>query len=172
MKRKIIGFFVCMLVITTGSITSMAISQDAVEETSFEESAVCCTGSIDIGISPNTVYYKIVKICNCGEEGSLLNWEVKSAPLWITWTFYPGSGTNLVAPECVEMTIKLISPAEPGNYTGNIKVVNSDNPDDYCEIPVDITVFRQRNLARFTLFFEFLQSHPNLFPILRQFLGL
>ena len=56
-------------------------------------------------------------------------------------------------------------------FTGEVKIVNSDDPDDFCIIAVSlVTPVSQQSIN--SLFLRFLEQHPNIFPILRHLLGL
>ena len=110
---------------------------------------------------------------NIGESGSLLDWEIESYPDWGTWTFTPESEEDLT-PEAgaVTVDVEVVAPDESETeFTGEVKVVNSDDPDDFCIIDVSLaTPVNQQSIN--SLFLRFLEQHPNLFPILRHLLGL
>jgi len=109
---------------------------------------------------------------NIGEPDSLLDWEVKEWPEWGDWIFEPFNGNNL-KPEDGDITVEITITApeeENTEFIGEIKIVNKEDNDDYEIITVTLTT--PRNRAINTPFLNFLQNHPNLFPILRQILGL
>ncbi|UCF49563.1 MAG: hypothetical protein JSU91_07380, partial [Thermoplasmatales archaeon] len=67
---------------------------------------------------------------------------------WGDWTFNPTSGTGL-APEDGNVTIEVTFILPEGAneiYTGDIRVVNTDNANDYCEIDVFVKTPRDRSL--------------------------
>jgi hypothetical protein len=108
---------------------------------------------------------------NIGDVGSGLNWEVESAtiPSWGTWTITPVSGTGLAGGDSVTVGVSVVSPAEKKKtFTGTIKIVNTDNPDDFCEIDVSLTTPRT---VTNPLLLRILEKFPNAFPILRYILG-
>jgi len=112
------------------------------------------------------------EISNIGEDGSLLNWKVDSWPSWGTWTFSPNNGTALPKGSWVTITATVVAPTEkPEEFTGKVKVINADDPTDFCEI--DVTLKTPKNLdVQFLLFFgRIFERFPHAFPILRHLLG-
>jgi hypothetical protein len=85
-------------------------------------------------------------IRNIGEPSSNLNWEIAEWPEWGRWTFTPSSGDNL-KPETGEVTIgiSLITPLELGaQFSGQIKVVNKDNPNDFGIVEISLKTIKNR----------------------------
>jgi len=129
------------------------------------EPAICCEGEIEwTDVKPGDTVTATFEVCNCGEEGSFLNWEICGEPEWgENWTFDPASGTGLAYDECVEVEVSVEAPEEENEeFEGEIEACNSDDPDDTCTVPVrlvtpcDLPVFLELILQRF--------------PILRQIL--
>jgi len=109
-------------------------------------------------------------IKNSGDPGLSIDWEVSSWPTWGTWSFAPDSGVDL-KPEDGELTIEVtvIAPNKTNeDFTGYVKVVNTENSSDYCIIHIMLNTPRSLKTNHF--FIQFLQRHPNLFPILRKLL--
>jgi hypothetical protein len=107
-------------------------------------------------------------IKNRGDPGSTIDWEVTSWPTWGDWSFTPDSGNDL-KPEDGELTIDVdvIAPNEINeDFTGYVKVVNTENSSDYCIIHIMLNT--PRSLKTNNFFIQFLQRHPNVFPILRK----
>ena len=73
---------------------------------------------------------------NIGEEGSLLNWEIVDWPSCGVWTFDPDGGTEL--PVGTSLTVVAEILVTGGEMLGYVLIINSDNPDDYCEIDISI----------------------------------
>jgi hypothetical protein len=72
---------------------------------------------------------------NIGDPESLLDWEIESYPNWGTWTFDPESGVGLTPEDgTVIVQVEVTAPEEGSEFTGDIKLVNSENPDDFCTI--------------------------------------
>jgi hypothetical protein len=112
-------------------------------------------------------------VLNSGEAGSLLNWVVDSYPTWGTWTFTPDSGTGLADGDSVTITVEVVAPAQKKKtFTGKVKLINSDDPTDFCEIDVSLTTPRVRSLTGLNLIIQrIFEKYPNLFPILRHILA-
>ena len=137
--------------------------------------AICCQGDLNWdNIGPGKQVTGEFEVSNCGDDGSELDWEVDSYPLdWGTgWTFTPASGTGLTPAQGWQtVQVQFTAPNEKEmNYTGRIRVSNSNTPQDYCVLDVTLRTPRNREINR--PFLNFLQNHPNLFPIIRQLLGL
>jgi len=123
-------------------------------------------------ISPGEEITGEFAVENIGDPNSLLDWEVTEWPEWGDWVFTPFSGNNL-KPEDGEFIVGITVTApeeENTELTGEIKIENKENPDDYDTISITLKTPRNRATQRPLL--NFLQNHPNLFPMLRQILGL
>ena len=120
---------------------------------------------------------------NFGDPGTELDWEIIEWPEWGNWTFTPISGNEL-KPEDGKITVN-VSVAAPkqitipykdrvdNEYIGEVKIINLENSSDFEIIPVYLKTPRNRLInTPFHWFYNFLQSHPNMFPIIRQLLGL
>jgi hypothetical protein len=109
-------------------------------------------------------------IKNSGDPGSSIDWEVSSWPTWGSWSFAPDSGVDL-KPEDGELTIEVsvVAPDEINeDFTGYVKVVNTENSSDYCIIHIMLNTPRSLKTNHF--FIQFLLRHPNVLPILRKLL--
>ncbi len=86
-------------------------------------------------VEPGAIVTGSFTVENIGDPESLLDWEIESYPDWGTWTFDPDSGTGL-KPEDGPVTIEVevIWPEETNG--GEIKIVNCENPDDFCTINI------------------------------------
>ena len=136
--------------------------------------AICCQGVLSWdNIGPGKQVTGEFEVSNCGDDGSELDWEVDSFPDWGTdWTFTPPSGTGLTPAQGWQtVQVEFTAPDEEEmEYEGRIRVKNSNTPTDYCVLDVTLKTPRNREVNR--PFFNFLENHPNLFPIIRQLLGL
>jgi len=104
----------------------------------------------------------------------LLDWENQWLPKWGEWTFNPYSGENL-SPKDGLFTVQVtcIAPDEKNKeFTGSIRIRNSENNSDYDEIPVSLTLPKNKpsifNLPIPSWLFE---HFPNALLILRYMLG-
>jgi hypothetical protein len=132
---------------------------------------VACEGIIEwLDVKPEDFVHETFGVANNGDTGSLLNWHIDSYPTWgAGWTFNPSSGTNLAVGDSVTVNVSCYAPSQPNEqFTGFIQVFNSDDASDYCT--VQVTCITPRNKAIPSPFLNFLQSHPNMFPILQLFI--
>ena len=136
------------------------------------EPAICCDGELTwTDVTPGGEVTGTFEVCNCGDEGSYLNWQFESEPDWGTWEIEPDSGTELPYDECVEITVTVTAPTDKNKeFTGKIKMINTDNPDDYCEVDVTLTTPRPRTI-QFPLLQKILEKFPNAFLILKYILN-
>ena len=134
-----------------------------------------CSGEIrQEGVAPGATVTGSFTVENGGDPGSELNWEVNETPEWGTdWAFTPASGTGLT-PEDGQVTVEVSFIAPPDSeteFTGDIKIINTDDSSDFCKINVYVMTPRYK-----TLNFPFLQRiferFPNAFPLLKQILGI
>jgi hypothetical protein len=98
-----------------------------------------------------------------GAAGSTLNWEIESFPDWGTWTITPDSGTTNYG-DRVDVEVSVVAPDEQESaFTGEIKVVNTENSDDFAIIPCSLTTpkFKQSFIQ------QFIERFPNLRNIFR-----
>ena len=96
-----------------------------------------------------------------------LDWEIESTPEWgEEWSFDPNGGTDLGPYDPVKVIVEVIAPDTKDDFTGELKIVNSENPDDYEIIDVTLTTPRNRLLPnRFLL--RLFERFPNAFPLLQ-----
>lgn len=140
------------------------------EEPQPDEPDLDCEGSfnwmdVEAGVTLNGNF----QVINIGDTGSLLNWKIESFPNWGNWSFNPESGENLTpedGPVAVQVTV--VAPDEINKeFEGYIRVENQENLEDFDVIPVYLKTPRKRTIS--APFLDFLNNHPNLFPILRIF---
>jgi hypothetical protein len=90
---------------------------------------------------------------NNGAPYSKLNWEINSHPEWGTWTFIPESGYNLTpesGPQTI--TVHVIAPQKSSQtYTGDLIIVNTDNPTDFEKISVSLSTPKIRKYITHTI---------------------
>jgi len=102
-----------------------------------------------------------------------LDWEIESHPDWGTWSFNPESGTGLEEDDTVTIDVEVIAPDEPETeFTGEVILVNSNDPDDTCIIDVSLATPVSQQVDIHPLFQRMLEWFPNAFPILRHLLRL
>lgn len=135
-----------------------------------------CQDSINwTNINPGTILYSEFTIKNIGDPGSKLYWEVSEHPTeWgSNWTFSPNNGTGLT-PEAGLETIFIsveIPDESKKEFHGTIKVVNENNPSDYCEIELYLQTPRS-NTVFYSVFFRLFEHFLNAFPVFRNLIRL
>jgi hypothetical protein len=138
--------------------------------------AICCEGRlIWEEVVPGSTVNGTFQICNCGETGSYLSWQFDSAPSWpgAIWEIEPDSGEGLAEGDCVTITVKVTAPPDKNTeFDGKIKMVNKDNASDFCTVDVVLITPKTKSYNVNPFFLRWLEQHQNLFPILRQLLGL
>jgi hypothetical protein len=113
----------------------------------------------------NTVIGEIL-VYNEGDAGSTLNWQVASWPTWGTWTFNPPSGSISYSYTPIQVIV-VAPPDRTETFLGTVKIINSDDPTDFCEIPVTLHTPRNRGI-----FFNIFEQIINQFPQLKTIFGL
>jgi C1A family cysteine protease len=97
-------------------------------------------------------------IKNIGESLSCLDWQITEYPKWGTWTFSPSTGNDLKPTGQQNVTVALKAPLEKNqNFSGQIKIVNKNNPSDSATINVSLTTARSTHYSRTTIV-TFLQN--------------
>jgi hypothetical protein len=135
---------------------------------------VCCIGELTwLDISPGATVTGSFDIENCGGPATELSWEIESPTTWGTWEFSPDSGTGLTPEEgLVTIDVTLIVPDDiDQEFTESIKIINTDDPSDFCEIDVYLTTPRTRPLFN-TFLLRLIEHFQNSFPIIQKLLGL
>jgi hypothetical protein len=119
------------------------------EEGSPAEPDLECDGDLSwADVEPGSTVTGDFVLRNHGDDGSELNWEITEWPDWGTWTFTPASGTGLTpAMGWQTIDVELVAPDEQNtDYEGEVKVENSDDPDDFCIIQVALSTPLNQNL--------------------------
>jgi len=133
---------------------------------------ICCQGDIHFeNVGAGKQLTGTFQVSNCGDDGSELDWSVDEWPTWGTgWTFNPASGTGLTpAQSWIDVVVTFNAPNEQNEFTGVIKVINTNNPADYCEIDVYVLTPKTKQYMN-NPFINFLKNHENMFPILQKLL--
>ena len=126
-----------------------------------------CSGELDFAdVEPGSTVTGTIIVENVGEPDSLLDWEVLSFPEWGTWTFDPESGLDLLEGDSLTIDVEIVAPDEPEEtFTGEVKIVNSEDPDDICIIDVALVTPVSQSVT-------FLELLAQRFPILAKILEL
>jgi len=106
-----------------------------------ERPDLSCEGSLSWNDVPggSTVEGSFI-VENIGDPGTNLDWEISEWPDWGTWTFTPTNGEDLTPEDGpVTVEVEVVAPDEHNEeFTGEIKIINSEDPRDYCIIDVSL----------------------------------
>jgi hypothetical protein len=101
-----------------------------------------CEGSLSwTDVEPGATIQGSFTVFNSGHHGTELDWEITEFPEWGEWTFTPSSGENLT-PEDGEVLVEtvVVAPNEiETEFEGEIKIVNTEIPDDFCIIEISLS---------------------------------
>ncbi|KYK22080.1 hypothetical protein AYK21_00250 [Thermoplasmatales archaeon SG8-52-2] len=134
---------------------------------------ICCNGELRwVNATPGAILTGSFNVENCGGPATELSWEVEGPSDWGTWTFTPESGTGLTPEEGpVTIDVEVVIPNVANQeFTGKIKVINTDDTNDYCEIDIYLQTPRNRMLFN-TFFMRLLEQFYDTFPIFLKLIG-
>ncbi|UCD13033.1 MAG: hypothetical protein JSW60_05580 [Thermoplasmatales archaeon] len=135
-----------------------------------------CDGSLDWSkVKPGDTVTGSFTVRNIGDSNSLLNWTIDSYPPWGVWTISPMNGYNLTPEdEPVTVQVEVIAPEDKNSkFEGEIKVVNSDDNNDYDIIPISLSTPKNKPLIfNFNMLGGLFERFLNAFPILQYFFRL
>jgi hypothetical protein len=142
-----------------------------------------CDGDLTwTGVPGGSTVTDTFNVSNIGDPLSELDWDITEWPTWGSWSFNPSSGNALKpedGPVSVQVTVvtpqgipRIILPPRDTTFTGQVKVINLDDPSDFCIIDVSLTVPKNKAFNINMLFLRFLENHPHMFPVIRHMLGL
>ncbi|KYK32011.1 MAG: hypothetical protein AYK22_00180 [Thermoplasmatales archaeon SG8-52-3] len=138
------------------------------------DSAICCDGSLSWeDVPPGTTVSDTFEICNCGDNGTILNWQFESAPNWpgAVFEIEPDSGQGLQEGECVTITVNVTAPTnKTEEFIGKIKIINSDDTSNFCEIDVYLKTPRSK-ITYNSLIQRLIEKFPKLNHIIGYFIG-
>jgi C1A family cysteine protease len=100
-------------------------------------------------VEPRSVITGNFTVENIGEPLSSLDWKIEEWPDWGQWTFYPLNMDNLkttTGPITVEVSV--VAPNKNNQkFTGEIKIVNKENPSDYDIIQVSLVTPKHKKVT-------------------------
>ena len=140
-----------------------------IEENQNNESGIFCDGTLNWNnIKPGETVTGNFTIENIGDTGSELDWTIDERPEWGNWTFTPSHGSGLTPEqEPITVQVTVIAPEEKNHeFIGSIKVLNSKNSSNYCEISVSLTTPKIYAFPYIGLFHRFFDEFPNIFQII------
>jgi len=131
-----------------------------------------CFGSLVWNsVKPGSINNNTIFIVNIGDYSSNLNWEIVEWPSWGTLTFTPSNGNNLKPEDgMTSVQVSVVAPNEPKKtYTGEIKIVNKEDSNDFRSIQVSLTTSKAKG-TNIPLFLQkFFQHFPIFEKILKQY---
>lgn len=116
-------------------------------------------------------------ISNNGDTYSELDWRVESYPEWGNWDFIPNSGINLKPEDGdVKIEVTVVAPKRVSHqkiqgeqldetFTGEIKIINTENNSDFCIIDVSMTVPMSYQINFHFFLYKIFQLSLNTFPL-------
>ena len=119
-------------------------------------------------VTPGSTVTGSFTVENIGDSSSQLSWEVTEFPEWGDWTFYPDSGFGLT-PEMGPQKVDILVTAPPEKnkeFTGKIKIVNTDNISDFCEINIYLKTPRSKSV-NYPLLSRIMNHFPKALLILK-----
>ena len=135
---------------------------------------VRCNGTLQFtNITPGATLTGSFTVENAGAANSSLNWEITITPDWGTWTFSPSSGTALTPEQGpMNINVSVVAPSRKNkDYSGYIKVANTENPDDCYIIQISLTTPYRPHTPLLDILQALMQRFPHAFPLLRYVLN-
>jgi hypothetical protein len=112
-----------------------------------------------------------IEIENIGGPESFLDWEIKECPTWGEWMFTPSSGDDLTPEDgAIPVQVEVVAPNQHNQeFTGEVKVVNKENANDFDILPVNLTTRKSRLLTN-TQLTRMFELFSNTFPLIKYLL--
>jgi hypothetical protein len=129
-----------------------------------------CSGSLTwTDVHPGALMNGSFTVQNIGSASSNLSWEVTNWPEWGNWTFTPKQGDHLTPGEGpVTINVSVYAPNKKHTeFTGLIRIVNTENSSDNETIPVSLTTPYKPDYLLIDLLRFFMDRFPGAFPILQ-----
>jgi thiol-disulfide isomerase/thioredoxin len=154
---------------TEGPIWSFTVRAEQQAEPDLE-----CSGNLVWNnVKPGETLTGSFQVKNVGEATSELSWRIDEYPEWGTWTFTPNQGSGLT-PENSPKTIQVevVAPDDIGTeFTGNVKVINLNDNNDFDDVPVTLVTPRNRKILLQEIL-VFIQEILHRFPILERIVAM
>jgi len=133
-----------------------------------------CEGSISWNkVCPRDEVTDIFIVKNSGDPYSILDWEIAEYPDWGTWTFTPSTGEDLTpedSPVTIEVTVT--APNEQNkDFSGQIKIVNSNNHDEYDIISISLSTPKNKQLTK-SISLQIMEKLIGQLPLIGRLLNL
>ncbi len=135
---------------------------------------VSCNGSLTwVDVKPRSTITGSFTVENIGAALTNLSWTVSEWPDWGTWTFTPSQGEHLTPEDGpITITVTVVAPFKRNTtFSGQVKIVNSENSSDYDTVPVTLATPYQFHLTLMDILQGLIQRFPHAFPLLRLLLN-
>jgi hypothetical protein len=135
---------------------------------------VSCNGSLTwADVKPRSTITGSFTVENIGAAQTNLSWNVSEWPDWGTWTFTPSQGDHLTPEDgSITISVTVVAPFKRNTtFSGQVKVVNSENSSDYDTVPVTLATPYQFHLTLMDILQGLIQRFPHAFPLLRLLLN-
>ncbi len=134
------------------------------------ESDLNCYGKLRwSNIKVGTTVIGSFTVENIGDPGSELNWyiDLDSIPEWGIWTISPMDGSGLTPEDGpIKVEVSVVAPSEKDKeFSGNIKVVNLEDPLDFDVVSVYLSTPRNR-VSIVSYWLSLLEGFPILHRLL------
>lgn len=111
-------------------------------------------------------------IKNIGESFSKLNWEIMETPEWGQWSFTSENGFLYPETGSYEISVSVVVPDEKeAEFGGEIKIVNTDNENDFSTISVSLKTSTSKNMFK-PLVFRLLERIIDNFPLIEKVISI
>jgi glutaredoxin len=134
-----------------------------------------CTGTLVWNkVKPGSTVTGSFLVQNIGDPTSELNWRIDDYPSeWGNWTFNPDHEDGLTPEEGeTTVTVTVVAPLDKNTeFTGEVKIINVDDPSDFEIIPITLKTPRDINF-HMNILERILEKFPNIFPLLRYIMGI
>jgi hypothetical protein len=89
-------------------------------------------------VIPGETLNESFMVMNCGDLNSTLNWSIQSWPEWGQWMLSPING--ILSGGCSQViNVSIVAPPKQNqDYSGELLVINQDNPDQFCIVNVSL----------------------------------
>ncbi|MBS3802174.1 MAG: C10 family peptidase [Candidatus Thermoplasmatota archaeon] len=147
-----------------GVIVDILVPMDAADLTT--------SGSIQLtDITPGSPVNGSFIIQNKGDSDSLLDWKIESYPDWGIWEFSEEQGNDLTPDQGEnEITVNIEIPSEKSKtFTGGIKIINTNSPNDFEVIPISIATPQTKQISYLPNWMnKFLEHCPFFYQIINK----
>jgi hypothetical protein len=130
-------------------------------------------GDINLkNVKPGSTKNFEITVQNIGESFSKLNWEISEYPDWGVWSFSQDQGFLYPETGIFTIEVSIITPDEQEmEFNGELKIINKNDLNDFEIIQISLVTQKNR-IFKNNLFFDFLENHSNIFPLIRLIIGL